>query len=204
MNFKQDCGLFSYLLRHHIRTTSSFLVLLAFIWLCPSVPLPLHLPLPPSAVTGCSSRPPTHLTLHQKHCVLHHFNHISSSHHVLLLSSLLCSLLSRHSQWKPRPFTSAPTSFPLLPPPISLLYILFIHPLGRTFTGDGHLPTLWNKSSVSILADIVADDTHTLARTHTPWQLYSSLYIGWFSFGSEVQGLFDRLPIGPETLLHPG
>lgn len=167
VNFKQGCGLFSYLLRHHtvqlpryLSSSPSFSRVPA----CPSPTIsPIPLPPPPRRhrlLLLSANTPHVAPERHQKHCVSQHFNHISSSHHVVLPSSLLCSLSSR-------PFTSTPTSFRLPPSRISLLYILFIRPLGRTFTGDGHLPTLWNKSSASILADIVADDTLTSTHVHT-------------------------------------
>lgn len=140
---------------------------------CPSPSISLYHIHPPPSPLRChrllllsADTPHVAPERHQKHCVSQHFNHISSSHHVVLPSSFLCSLASRRGQWEPRLFTSASTSFPLFPPPISLLYVLFIRPLGSTFAGDGHLPTLWNKSSVSILADIVADDTHTYTHVH--------------------------------------
>lgn len=179
------------------RTTSSFLILLVF----------QRVPPPPSAIIGSSSCPQAHLTLclSATRSIQSRSTSIMSSRlHVVSSSSLLCTSLSRSGQSEPRPFTSAPTPFfpfPLLPFHY-FMYFLSVH-LAGLWQRNGLLPTLWNKSSVSILADIVAG-THTYTHAHTPWQLYSSLYIAWSSFGSEVQGLFDRLSNGPETLPHPG
>lgn len=130
----------------------------------------MSLPLP-STVIGSSSCPQTHLTFR-----LNATRTIQSrSTSITFVSSRgFVFVLALHfivSKW---PIRATPLylrshfflSFP--PPPISLLYILFIRPLGRTIARDGLLPTLWNKSSVSILADIVAGThTYTHARTHT-------------------------------------
>lgn len=123
----------------------------------------------PSTVIGSSSANTPHVApeRHQKRSVSEHFNHV-----LLFTWFCLCPCSALHclevANQSHAPLPPLPLLFSFPPPPISLLYILFIRPLGRTIARDGLLPTLWNKSSVSILADIVAGThTYTHARTHT-------------------------------------